>query len=404
MDNRSQNKYDIKKAFQISFICIFTYFINYYVRKLLPVLSTDMIGSGKFDETLYALLSSTYMITYAIGQLINGITGDYIKPKYMVSTGLALSSVGLFMFSYVDSAVVDVIGFGIIGFGLSMMRGPLVKVISENTKQKYARLACTFLSFVSFAGPLLVGLFASFMDWESVFVFSAFLTLAMAMFSFVTLTVFEKKGMIVPIKKVSNGENVERASIWSVFKLDNFVIYIFIEIIVDTMAISLDQWLTIFFSDHLALSVETSKGIFYAISILRALCPFLSLLIFKVVGGRDLFLIRIAYFTAALLFAAMFFISDAWVCIVLLSLALMCSSVASATIWSIYIPGLGKSGRVSSVNGILDSFGYAGASVMNLVFAFVWSGIGGNGLILTWAGFAAVGAMMTLFGKKRIQQ
>ena len=93
MENKN---YDMKKALKIGSVCIFTYLINYYIRKLLPVLSTDMIGSGAVTETLYALLSSTYMIAYAVGQLINGVIGDYIKPKYMVSLGLLTSSAGLF--------------------------------------------------------------------------------------------------------------------------------------------------------------------------------------------------------------------------------------------------------------------------------------------------------------------
>ncbi|MBQ8409641.1 MAG: MFS transporter [Clostridia bacterium] len=396
-----EKNYDLKKAFKIGFVCIFTYLINYYIRKLLPVLSTDMIGSGEYTEALYALMSSTYMIAYAVGQLINGVIGDYIKPKYMVSLGLTVSSAGLFVFSFVSSSLADVVAFGIIGFGLSMMRGPLVKVISENTKQKYARVCCTFLSFVSFSGPLLVGLVAAFMDWKTVFVFSAFFSLAIAIFAFVTLTLFEKKGMIVPIEAKGADGKREKGSFWSVFKLDNFVLYIFIGIIVETMAISLDQWLTIFFTGHLAISEATSKSIFYVISILRAICPFLSLLIFKIVKGRDLLLIRIAYTVAACLFVLMFFIGDPWVNVVLLTLALMCASVASATMWSIYIPSLGKSGKVSGVNGILDSFGYAGASVMNLIFAVIWTSFSGGGLILTWAGFVAAGAVITLFGKKR---
>ena len=395
------NRYDLKKALKIGVVCIFTYLINYYIRKLLPVLSTDMIGSGAYTEAVYALMSSTYMIAYAVGQLINGVIGDYIKPKYMVSLGLTVSSAGLFMFSFIDSSIIDVVAFGVIGFGLSMMRGPLVKVISENTKQKYARVCCTFLSFVSFAGPLLVGLVAIFMDWWSVFVFSAFFSLAIAVFAFLALTVFEKKGLVVPIEPKGKQGQREKGGFWKVFALDNFVLYIFIGIIVETMAISLDQWLTIFFSGHLAISDGNAKVIYYVISVLRALCPFLSLLIFKIVKGRDLLLIRVSYSVAAVLFLLMFAIGNSWVNVVLLTLALMCCSVASATMWSIYIPSLGKSGKVSSVNGILDSFGYAGASVMNLIFAGIWSAFSGRGLIVTWAGFVAVGAVITFFGKKR---
>lgn len=40
--------------------------------------------------------------------------------------------------------------------------------------------------------------------------------------------------------------------------------------------------------------------------------------------------------------------------VAVLLLALVMNSLVSALLWSIYIPGLGKTGRVSSINGMLD--------------------------------------------------
>ena len=389
-----------KTAFKIGAFCVFTYLINYYIRKLLPYLSTDMKSSGAFDDIIYGLISSTYMIAYAAGQLINGIIGDYIKPKYMVPSGLVLSSLGLFVFSYTEPHVLDVIAFGIIGFGLSMMRGPLVKIISENMELKYARLSCTFLSFISFAAPLLVGLVAAFMEWQEVFVFSAYFTLALAVVVFLTLTLFEKKGLIRPIEKQAENKR-QKGDFWRVFRLKNFVIYIFIGMIIETMAISLDQWLTTFFSDFLLLSDATSKVAYNGISILRSVSPFISLIFFKWFRGQDLRLIRAAYSTTAALFLLMLLVPNAYVRVALMTLALMCASVSSATMWSIYIPSLGKSGKVSSVNGILDSFGYAGAAVMNMAFALINTSFGGAGLVVAWAVLPLLGVGLTLLGKKQ---
>ena len=387
-------------AFRIGAFCVFTYLINYYIRKLLPVLSRDMIDGGTFDEIVYGLISSTYMITYAAGQLVNGIIGDYVKPKYMVSLGLVLASGGLSLFTFTSSHLLAIVGFGIVGFGLSMMRGPLVKVISENMDVKYARLSCTFLSFVSFAGPLLVGLVALFLDWHGVFVFSAIFTLVLSVLVFLTLTLFEKRGMIRPVELSKDKSTRQKGDFFRVFKLKNFVIYIFIGMIIETLAISLDQWLTIFFSEHLLLSDDVSKIVYYVISVLRALCPFISLLFFKLFRGQDLRLIRAAYVATAALFLTLLFAPGSYLGAGLLALALMCASIASSTMWSIYIPSLGKSGKVSSVNGILDSFGYAGASVMNMAFALINANFGGDGLIIAWVILPTIGVILTLLGKK----
>jgi fucose permease len=310
-----------------------------------------------------------------------------------------LASAGLSVFSFTSAPLLAMIGFGIVGFGLSMMRGPLVKVISENMEVKYARLSCTFLSFVSFAGPLLVGLVALFLDWHGVFVFSAFFTLALAVLVFALLTLFERRGLIRPIE-ATRTKTRQKGGFWRVFKLKNFVIYIFIGMIVETLAISLDQWLMTFLTEHLSLSDGAAEGVYYAISVLRALCPFISLLFFKLFHGQDLLLIRVAYSVTAALLLTLFFAPGSYVGVVLLALALMCASIASSTMWSIYIPSLGKSGKVSSVNGILDSFGYAGASVMNMAFALINTNFGGEGLVIAWAVLPAVGVILTLFGSR----
>ena len=74
----------------------------------------------------------------------------------------------------------------------------------------------------------------------------------------------------------------------------------------------------------------------------------------------------------------------------------MAMSCPSALLWSIYIPGLGKTGRVSSVNGILDCTGYIAAAVANILFAGIMSRAGWNTVILLWASIGVVGIIATL--------
>ena len=84
-----------------------------------------------------------------------------------------------------------------------------------------------------------------------------------------------------------------------------------------------------------------------------------------------------------------------------LCLALMAMSCVSALLWSIYIPGLGKTGKVSSVNGILDCTGYVAASAANLLFAGVMSHVGWNVVYIIWASIGAVGIIATFFARQK---
>lgn len=384
------------KALKIGSVCIVTYIINYYVRNILGVLTPEMVESGAYTESYLALLASIYMVIYAAGQLINGVIGDIIKPKYMVSLGLTVTAAGLFAFSFIDYSVAGMIAFGVIGFGLSMMRGPLVKVISENTLPKYARLCCVFLSFSSFAGPLLAGLAAMVMKWHSVFVVSGIVSLSTAIISFVILTMFEKAGMIIPIQKAVQGEK-KKIDFLAILRLPNFATYIIVAMVVEISAISLNFWMPTFFGDSLGLSKTAANSAFSVISLLRACMPFVSLYIFKLLKERDLLILKIFFSAAAALLFLVFLIDLPAVRLVLFTLSLMCCSVSSATLWSIYIPNLGKSGKVSSANGVIDCIGYIGAGIFNVAVVPIMDAFGWSGTILSWCGIMLFGVASTAF-------
>ena len=111
-------------------------------------------------------------------------------------------------------------------------------------------------------------------------------------------------------------------------------------------------------------------------------------------------IVRTAFGLSAALFAVMFFVQNPIVNVTLFTLALMCSSVSSATLWSIYIPSLGKTGSVSSANGVLDCTGYAAAALLNLAIVPIMNFGGWGGVIISWCATMLVGSLVTLFASK----
>lgn len=387
------------RAFTLSFVCIFTYVISYFVRNLLNVLTPTLTASGSFTEEYLALVASTYMIVYAAGQLVCGTIGDYIRAKYMILIGLSLSAAGLYTFALVHHNIIGIVAFSFVGFGLSMLRGPLVKLISENTSPKAARIACVFLSFSSFAGPLLAGLVAMFLDPRGVFLLAATFTLAMGVVCFFLFTLFERRGIIQYKERVRGTKN--KIDLLSLFRLRNFGVYLVISMVVEIAAASVNFWLTSLFTEYYLFSADTANLLFSAISLIRSFCPFLALLVFQLFRERDMTIVRTFYGLAAGLLLAVFFLppSLAYLCVGLIALSLVCSSICSACLWSIYIPSLAASGKVSGANGVIDCCGYLGAAVANVAILPVMSHFGWSGVSITWAIIMAVGSLITLFGK-----
>lgn len=391
-----KNKLTIIKSLQIGTVCICSYMVSYYLRNLLSVTSPEMLSSGQYTKEFLGSLSSVYMLLYAIGQLINGVVGDIVKPKWMITAGTVLSGFASIAFAYTKSLTVQLALFALIGFSLSMLRGPLVKTISENTPPAHSRLICTFFSFASFTGPMIASLISIFFNWQNTFLIAGIIAVIVGLSVYLLFTAFEKKEKITySYSKNSSGLK----NIFKVFTLKYFVFYVFVGAMAEISSTSINFWIPSYLSEQLCFSEDLSKIIYSAMSVIKSVTPFITLFFFNLFNEKSIRMTRIAFSLAAVFFVIMRFVGNPFVNIVSLLLAQMAIGSASALLWSIYIPSQKESGMVSTINGVLDFTGYAFASLANLIFANSINHLGWNNIISVWA-FMALAAAVVAFAVK----
>jgi hypothetical protein len=288
-----------------------------------------------------------------------------------------------------------VICFAILGFGLSMVRGPLMKIISENTEQKQARMICVFFSVASFAGPLIASLFVLIFSAKYAFIVSGCVAVGMVLVCVFILSVMQKKNVVtfrpMPVRSLR--------SMLDVFRIEGFAFYMVVACLVEISAASVSFWIPTYLSEHLDFDNTTANLVFSTISICRSCMPFIALMIFNRTGERPMPIMRVGFTLSASFFLVMQLVSNPIANVVLLVLALMSMSGVSAMLWSIYIPGLGKTGRASSANGVLDCTGYVAASLANLLFGSIatssWSIV-----LLLWASVGVIGVITTFLFRR----
>lgn len=390
-----------KKAATIGVTAIAVYVANYYLRHVLGVLTPTLLKTDLFTVDTIATLSSVYMLFYAAGQVANGFLGDILSPKRMASIGLFVAGLTMILFPLLPSGLLQVLSFAVFGYGLSMMRGPLMKIISENTKASHARLICVFFSFASFAGSLVASLFAMIGGWQNVFFAAGGVSLLFAIAAFFIFTVMEKRALISYRRTETRG----LSSIFSVFRIENITFYIIVACLVEIAAASISQWITTFLTGALGFSEERANFVYTGISTARSFMPFVALGLFRAIGERDLPLMRGAFILSSVMFLMLLLSPNRWVSILLLALALMAMSCVSALLWSIYIPSLGKTGKVSSVNGVIDCLGYVAAAGANLLFARVMGNVGWSTVYILWASMGLIGLVTTfVFRRKKREE
>ena len=379
----------VQSAWRIGSLCIATYLASYVTRNILSVSTPEMIKEAFFTKEYTGLLSSVCFIFYAVGQLINGFIGDMVHPKYMIIMGLGVSSISTFAIPLFDNRIIHFAAFALIGFGLSMLRGPLMKVISENTAATHARMICTLFSMAGFAGPLIASLLSIFFEWRAVFTVTGIISVFITVASVTVISLLEKRG---EIKFTPKKEKGVLNSILSVFKLEDFFFYMFISAIGEIAGSSITFWIPTYTTEHLGFSGDAASTIYSVVSLTTLFTPFITLVIYEKLIRNGVKLALVMYVLSAVFFIAVRFTAAPLVNVIMLIIAKRAAAAASSIVWSAYIPGLARSGKVSSANGVIDAAGYAMASLANVIFSGSVSRLGWSGIVNMWYIIMLIGA------------
>ena len=393
-----------KKAIKIGSLCFFAYLAVYLARNILSTVTPAMQAQG-FTKDAIGLASSIYFYTYAVGQLINGIVGDKIKAKYMMSMGLAIAGVSNFLFSYLNMAsqtygVIPVgayVAYACTGFGLAMIYGPMTKIVSENTEMPYTTRCSLGYTFASYFGSPVAGLLATFLAWNSVFAVSSGVLCSMAVVLFTSFTVFERKGIITygrfkRTQKVGAKGNLKML-------LDRHIVkFSMVSILTGVVRTSVMFWLPTYFAERLELGGERAT-LTYTVATLFISCgSFIVIFLYEKMGHNLDKTVLVMFSGAVVGFTLTYFVAVPAVNIVLIVLSIMSSNGAATMLWSRYCPGLRDTGMVSGVTGYLDFISYMAAATANIVFPFLiekqawpWERV-----VLIWIGLMIVGVLIAL--------
>lgn len=387
-----------KNAFMLGALCSISYFAVYIARNILGAVTPKIIESGAFDEVEIGAMSSFYFGAYAIGQLINGMVGDRIKAKYMISGGLLLAGITNFVFPYLTvSPTAATAVYAVTGFSLAMIYAPMTKIVSENTEPIHA-VRCSFgYTFASFFATPAAGLLATFLAWQAVFTVSSAVLVIMGTVAFVFFTLFERKGIV---KYGQYKHEKESGSIKSLFE-HGIVRFSAISIITGIIRTSVIFWLPTYIAQYLGYSSEQSAGIYTVATFIISLMSIIAIVIYELLGRRRDFTMIVMFALSVLFFALTYFVYSPVLNIIFIVLAIMASNGAAAILWSVYCPSLRDTGMVSTATGFLDFVSYMAAAVANVVFANAVNGIGWGNLILVWMGIVALGLVIMIPWKKK---
>lgn len=391
-----------KNAIMLGSVCFMSYLAVYVARNVLGAVSPQLEKNGVFTKEFIGTLSSVYFIAYACGQLINGLIGDRIKAKYMMSLGLTLAGICNFLLPVVSASPVAVyVTYGATGFFLSMIYAPMTRAVAESVELEYATRCSLGYTVASFLGSPLAGVLAAVLAWQGVFTVSSGLLIAMGIVCFVAFNLFEKKGI------VRYGQTKQAKTAGGGIKVllkRQIVKYTVISVLTGIVRTTVVFWLTTYISEYLGYDYETAALLFTVSTLIISASAFIAVFVYERLGKNMETTILLMFAVSALSFLLVFFCKQPGLNLACMIMAILASNGASAMLWARYCPSLADTGMVSSATGFLDFMSYMAASVSSTVFANAISVIGWSGLILVWFGLMAVGVAISLpFDKMKIK-
>ena len=392
---------NVKNAIYLGSLCSVAYFAVYIARNILSAVTPQMVAGG-FTEDYIGSVSALYLLFYAFGQLINGAIGDKIKAKYMLTMGLFCAGItNLLLPVIIEKPNAAMVVYGLTGFFLSMIYGPMTKVVSENTEPIYTTRCSLGYTFSSLLGSPAAGLLAVFLTWQSVFFVSTGVLVAMAACVFTFFTVFERRGIV----KYGQYKPQEKGAgnIKILFKRQ-IVKFSLISILTGVVRTSVVFWLPTYIAQYLDFSPEEAASIFTGATLAISMTSFIAIFLYERLGHDMDKTILIVFTSSVVFFTLTYFVNVPALNIIFIVLAIMSSNAAATMLWSRYCPSLRDTGLVSSATGFLDFLSYSAAALANITFAGAIDAIGWGNLILVWTGLVTLGVIVALPYRKMLKK
>ncbi|NIA20332.1 MAG: MFS transporter [Xanthomonadaceae bacterium] len=159
----------------IFLILSLAYFFVYFHRLSLSVVANDLVKDFHTTAGVMGFLGSIYFYCYAVMQFPAGLLSDSLGPRKTVTSFLLLAAVGSLLFGFAPTIKIAFIGRILVGFGVSMVFIPTMKILSQWFRAREFAIMAGILNAVGGIGVMaatwLLALMTGLFGWRSSFEF-----------------------------------------------------------------------------------------------------------------------------------------------------------------------------------------------------------------------------------------
>lgn len=389
-------------------LCWLAYAVSYIGRLDFSSCMSMMVADGIFTTEFGGAVGTAFLACYGTGQLINGFAGDKVAPRTMIFIGLLGSGLMNVAMSFVGSASVAAVVWGMNGFFCSMLWAPVIRCFADYMTDKVRLSAGVNISSTIPIGTVCAYLISSVLlktaSWRTVFLVSGLAVAACAV-----VWLLGNLRLRPYLEEVSEMNRRSRSGVTADVKKAPFLPLLISSGVVFTVVAILfngvlKDGITVWIPTYLKTTFDVSASFAAAVSIVLPLIN-----IFGAYGANMLNrrVFRNEMTTSCVMFCIslssillLFFFGSVNIVLSAFLLALSTSSMLGAnTMFLTFIPlQFGRQGRSSSMTGFLDACSYIASAVSSVIIGMTAVRYGWNVTVILWAAVAVVGGIVCIVG------
>lgn len=379
----------------LTLILSLVYFTSYVTRLNLSAIVQEVINSTGYSKTSFSFVLVALSITYGVGQVVNGIIGDKVKPQLVILIGLTFATITNFIFPFFSfSITILTILWAINGFAQAMMWPPLVRImVNTFDEETYNKVVIKVINS-AYVGTILIYLVSpliiSILNWKFVFFFSSIcgvLALIIWSITYNKINITSKEE-----KEINKSFSFPKGALFP-------LIFIIIAIILQGMLREgITTWTPSYLVEIFNYSEETSIFFTVALAILSIVATLIVGYIYRKFINNEVMLAAFVFSLGVILLFVLYFTYDlnSILSISLIAIIMGCIHGVNLCLISFVPKRFKKYGNISTISGVINSFTYVGAALSTYGIALLIENTGWEFTILSWLIIALIGTLMVI--------
>lgn len=380
------------KASRLIFLFSLAYMVSYLTRINYSAVISAIEASTGFSKQLLSMALTGSFITYGAGQIFSGILGDRFSPKKLLLIGLGTTVLMNILITFCTSPWAMAGIWSINGLAQAFMWPPIVRLMTALlTKDEYTT-GVVKVSWGSSIGTIIIYILApviiTIAGWKGVFFFSAICGIIMIFLWQIycpEIDLIEKTNEQSPVSTKAK-----------VFTPVFFIMACAI-VLCGMLRDGVAAWTPSLISESFNLS--NASGILSGalLPVFGMICYEVALILYRKRFKNPIVCAGIIFLAGALSSLILNCALNKSSILSVLSIALLNGSMYGVNLmFTGILPSFyAKTGRVSTVSGILNSFVYIGSALSTYGIAVLTESFGWSVTIWVWLGLAVLGAIIS---------